>query len=229
MADGQGGYVLVTRRIECLGGCMSKQWIRCAALATAFGLAATGCGAEDKPSADPEPSTSSSPATPTETVSASPTAKPQPSSTTGATYDTLNWDEYADDPALLAWKKALEAAAGSMKQGKLLPGLRENTTPEMFRVYYANVETGLEDGWQVKPVAHVWVESSKARGTKTTLRLCLWSPTTSVYLKDGSPVGGGPIKKEWNRQVVRVTETGGRPRVAEVDFSAGICKGLQRP
>jgi len=154
---------------------------------------------------------------------------PQPPSTTGSTYDTLNWDEYADDPALLAWKKAIEAGTGSLARGKLLPGLREHTTPEMFRVYYANVATGLEEGWQVKPVAQVWVESTKARGTRTTLRLCLWSPTTSVYLKDGSPVGGGSVKKEWNRQIVRVTQAGGRSRVAEVDFNAGICKGVQRP
>lgn len=208
---------------------MSMPWIRCAAAAIALALAATGCGAEEKPSADPEPSTSSSPATPTETASAAPTATPQPRSTTGATYDILNWDEYADDPALLAWKKALEAGAGSLARGKLLPGLRENTTPDMFRVYYANVQTGLKEGWQIRPVAHVRAESSRTQGARTTLRLCLWSPTTSLYLKDGSPVGGGSVKKEWNRQVVRVTAAGGRSRVAEVDFDAGICKGVPRP
>ncbi len=207
---------------------MSVLRIRCAAVATALALAATGCGGDDKPSADPKPK-SSSDAAPSEPTSASPTATPQPASTTGSTYDTLNWDEYADDPALLAWKKAIEAAAGSIMGGKLLPGLRENTTPAMFRVYYGNVTTGQKEGWQVKPVTQVWVESSKAQGTKTTLRVCLWSPTSSVYLKDGSPVGGGAVEQQWDRQVVRVTEAGGRSRVADVNFNAGICKGVKRP
>ncbi len=203
--------------------------MRCAAVATALALAASGCGGEQKPAADPEPSTATPSATPSETASAPPAATPQPTSSTGTTYDILNWDEYADDPALLAWKKAIEAGTGSLARGKLLPGLREHTTPGMFRVYYGNVATGLKEGWQVKPVAQVRAESSKTRGAKTTLRLCLWSPTTSVYLKDGSPVGGGSVNKEWNRQVVRVTSAGGRSRVADVNFNAGICKGVPRP
>lgn len=203
--------------------------MRFAAVATALALATSGCGGGEKPAADPEPGASSPSATPSTTASASPAATQQPPSSTGTTYDILNWDEYADDPALLAWKQAIEAGTGSLAQGKLLPGLREHTTPAMFRVYYANVATGLEQGWQVKPVAQVRAESSKTRGARTTLRLCLWSPTTSVYLKDGSPVGGGSVKKEWNRQVVRVTSAGGRSRVADVNFNAGICKGVPRP
>ena len=155
--------------------------MRCAAAVAGLALVATGCGGEKKASADPEPSAPSSSATASATASASPTAKPQPRGSSGATYDILNWSEYADDPAVFAWKKRIEAMSGSLLRGKLQPDVRKYTTDEMFRSSASQVENALDDGWTVKRVAQVHVESSKTKGNKATLRLCLWSPTTSLF------------------------------------------------
>jgi hypothetical protein len=203
--------------------------MRSAVLALAAVLMLGACS-EDEPSAEPapepSPTASSSPSPP---AAPSPTAKPQPRSTTGATYDIVNWSQYSGDPAVLAWKKTLEAAAGSLVRGKLQPGLRGNTTEAMFRVYYRDVSTGLAEGWQVKPVAKVHVESSKARGAdRRVLRLCLWTPTSSVYDKNGAPLQP-PLVRQWARQSVGVNRVQGDWRVADLEYDAGVCRGIPAP
>ncbi len=201
--------------------------MRCAATVAVLALATTGCGGEKKAAADPERSAPSSSATATATASASasasPTAKPQPRSTTGATYDILNWDEYADDPAVLAWKKTLESLSGSLLRGKLLPYVRKYTNDKMFRLYTAQLETGLDEGWKIKRVAQVHVESSRGTTSKRPVQICTWGPTASLFHKDGTPLK--PVKPEWSRQMVNAQGAGDRWRISDLKYVAGVCKG----
>jgi hypothetical protein len=204
---------------------MSKRWITRAAIAVLVVATSAGCGADEKPSAEPEP-------TPTASASATPSATPstppeQPRGASGVTYDILNWEEYADNAPLLAWKQATEAASGSMNGGKLLPGLRLGTTPSMFKRYYGSVQNGWAAEWHVKPVAKVRVVSAKTRAKKADLQVCVWSPSSSFYEKNGSAVGGD-LRQEWTRQKVGMTLQGAHWRVSEIE-SSGKCKGVPAP
>lgn len=209
---------------------MSKAWNRSAVLATVPALALmttlAACGGEEKkqPSADDEPTSTP---TVTETPSASPTAAAQPPSTTGATYDILNWAQYADDPAVLAWKKTLEALSGSLLRGKLQPDVRTYTDDKMFRLYSGQVQTGLDEGWTIKRVAQAHVESSRPAGGTRTMRICTWEPTASIYRKDGTPLE--PVKDQWSRQIVTAKRSGDQWRLSDLKYEAGVCKGVPRP
>jgi hypothetical protein len=59
------------------------------------------------------------------------------------------------------------------------------------------------------------------------LRLCLWNPTTSVYGKDGAPLD--PVEKQWDRQIVGVNRVDGTWRVADVEFTGEVCRGIPAP
>lgn len=204
---------------------MTRPWIRSVALALAVMATSTACGGDKEPSADPEP-------TPTSTASSTPTPTPstppeQPQGASGVTYDILNWEEFADDPALLAWKQTTEAASGSMNSGKLLPALRQGTTPGMFKLYLRSVQNGWANEWHVKPVAKIRVLSAKTRAKKADLQVCVWDPSSVFYEKNGSAYGGD-LTQEWTRQNVGMTLQGTQWRVSEVE-SPGKCKGVPAP
>jgi hypothetical protein len=206
---------------------MTRPWIRCAVLAVLVVASSTACGADKKPSAGPEP-------TPKATASSTPGPSPTPSTppeqprgASGVTYDILNWDEYADDPALLAWKQTTEAASGSMNGKKLLPALRQGTTPSMYKRYLGSVQNGWTSEWHVKPLAKVRVLSAKTRMKKADLQVCVWDPSSVFYEKDNSAVGGD-LTQEWSRQKVGMTLQGTQWRVSAIE-SAGKCKGVPAP
>lgn len=209
---------------------MSTPWTRRLGALAVVALLASGCGGKaEEPQADPTPSaTPSQTPTPSPSASATPTATPQPRSTTGVTFFIRNWAEYADDPAVLAFKKANEAGNGSLTQGKTLPDLRRWTTDKIFRLYLQQLAAAKAQGWKVPKRSLVEVRSSKRKGSTATVTVCLWKPSASVYFKDGSSVAGGTVEKAWRREVVQVTKGGGSWRLADVK-DPGNCQGLPQP
>jgi len=200
---------------------MTRPWIRCAALAVLVGASSVACGAEKKPAAEPEPEPSvSASVTPSATPSSPPT---QPRGVAGVTYEILNWEKYAADPAVLAWKQTTEAAGASMNTRKVLPALRQGSTPSMFKLYLGNVQDGWANEWHVRPVAKILVQSATTGAKKSTLQVCLWDPSSVFYQKDGSAYDG--VKEEWTRQIVGMTVQGTRWRVSSLE-TPGKCKGV---
>jgi hypothetical protein len=203
---------------------MTKPWIARALLAVLVVATCTACGADEKPSADPETTPK---ATATSTPSATPSTPPkQPRGAYGVTYDIVNWEKYADEPAVLAWKQTTEAASGSLNGKKLIPALRQGTSPSMFKLYFRSLQDGWANGWYVRPVAKIRIQSVESGGRTSKVHVCSWDPSAVFYEKDGSAVGG--VKKEWTRQIVGMTLQGARWRVSSVD-TPGKCKGVPPP
>ena len=113
--------------------------------------------------------------------------------------------------------------------GVLHEHVRRYTNDKMFRLSADQVQRALDEGWRIKRVAQVHVESSKTKGNKSTLRLCLWSPTTSLFEKDGKPVGAVKVDQQWDRQIATVNKSGNRWRLSEVNIEDQACKGIPWP
>ena len=109
-----------------------------------------------------------------------------------------------------------------------MPGLRETTTPARFRSL--NVAGALEDGWQHSGSGRSTLSPRRPTATKSTLRLCLWSPTTSLVERGaGKPVGADEVDHLWARQIATVTKSGNRWRLSDLKYDARVCKGIPRP
>jgi hypothetical protein len=178
-----------------------------------LGLSACG-GSEDK--ADPEPTKTTASPTPT------PTMPVQPKGADGVTYDILNWDKYADDPVVLAYKKTNEALNASINRGKVLPDARRGVTKARLRKFVANLQIAKKNDWHLPSVAKVKVRTSNVTGAKAVVTMCVWRPTIVVYDKANKVVG--KLDVWWDREVTKLTKSGDR-WVMTARETKGKCSG----
>jgi hypothetical protein len=136
------------------------------------------------------------------------------------TYEIQNWDEYANDPAVLAWKQTLEAVGASTNSGKLLEPVRQGMAKRVLRPYVQSLQEAWDGGWHVEPVGKIKIESVETSATKSRLVTCLWGPTTAFLQKDGKPVGGGTVKElaGWSKQSVDLSLRDGRWIITKLSF-----------
>jgi hypothetical protein len=188
-------------------------------------LAACGSNSDDEPKTAPtKTATSAAPATTTPAPAPTPAAQPQGAN--GVTYEIQNWDEYATDSAVLAWKQLLEAVGGSTNSGKVLEPVRRGMAKSVLRPYVQSMEQAWDNGRTVPGDAKVKVESATTSGNKAKLVMCLWAPSTVLYEKNGDATGGTSAKDlaAWTKQTVDLTIRDGRWVVTKIDFP-GTCDG----
>lgn len=182
------------------------------ALATLL-LGLSACGGSDDAKADPK-STKSTP---------SPTSTPaQPKGVHGVTVEIQNWDEYADDPAVLGYKQASEASGGSMNKHKLVSGITKLLSKPVLRLVSKNVANSKKHGWSVPDVAYIKVQSSRTRGGVARLVTCQWAPSTDVRDRNGKLLGD--VKREWRKYAVTLKSQSGA-WVLQPIKQTGTCPG----
>jgi hypothetical protein len=138
------------------------------------------------------------------------------------TVDVQNWEEYAHDPAVLAWKQATEGINASANARKILPALRAGLSKELERKYVKNVGVAWTNDWHVSAVTRVKVLRSRPLGSHTQLVVCAWVPSETFRKKGGATV----IKPDqtWGRKTIEVTPVGGSWVVTSI-VSKGTCPG----
>ena len=151
----------------------------------------------------------------------------QPAGKYGVTYDFLNWDEYAENPAVVAAKPIIEAGNASLNHKRVLPGVREGVSPSLFKQVVTTYRRGWPEDWFHKPVGHVRVEKAVMKPRRATLTLCLWDPDTQYLLKNGRAVDP-PLRQVWRRQVYAMSWPGTTWRIDAVK-PKGFCRGLPPP
>jgi hypothetical protein len=139
-----------------------------AAVVLLSGLSACG-GSDDK--ADPKPAASATPTTPV-----------QPKGELGVTYDIQNWDTYADDPAVLAYKKTNEAVSASGNARRVLPAMREGLSRPLLRQYVATLNTVWKHRWHFLEEGSATVRSASSTSSRARLVMCEWKPSFAFYV-----------------------------------------------
>ncbi len=191
---------------------MSRQLLVTGVVVAACVSGLAGCsGSDEKP--DPKP---------TKTASPTPTIPVQPKGASGVTYEIQNWEEYADDPAVLAWKTTFETLTGSTNKHKVLPAMRKQVSKKVFRQFVGGVNAAEQNGWHVKPVGKVKVGSAKTTGSDANLTMCLWGTSVGVYEKNGKYVG--KPDKFWLRQTAKLELSEGRWVLTSFTYK-GKCPG----
>ncbi|KRC65156.1 hypothetical protein ASE12_10500 [Aeromicrobium sp. Root236] len=181
--------------------------------ALALLLSVSACGGDDD-KADPKPTKT--------TASASPTAQAQPKGAHGVTYEIQNWDQYADDAAVLAWKTAFETLTGSINAHKVQPGMAKQVSTKVLRQFVAGVNAAKKNRWNVKPVGKVKVDRARSTGSQATLTMCLWGTSVGVYEKNGDYVG--KPDRFWLKQTATLKLSGGRWILTSFKYK-GKCTG----
>jgi hypothetical protein len=192
-------------------------------MVAASGLGACSGGSDDKPATAP-PKTSSAPDV--TTPAPTPTIPPQPQGANGVTYEIQNWDQYANDPAVLAWKQTLEAFGASTNAGKVLEPMRAGMAKRVLRPYVESLEQAWSGGWHVEPVGKVKVESATTSGEKAELVTCQWAPTTAFLKKNGEAAGGASADATniWAKQNLSMALKNGRWVITKFTYD-GTCGG----
>jgi hypothetical protein len=205
---------------------MKRQWLATAAAVVVLscGLAACSGSSDDKPDAAPA-KTSSAPAS-TPTPAPAPTTPPQPQGANGVTYEIQNWDQYATDPAVLAWKQTQEAIAASANQGKVLEPMRAGLSKRALRDYVESIQQAWDGDWHVEATGKVRIESASTTGDRATFVACLWAPTTAFLRKNGLAVGADTAKdaEVWQKQNVQMAMRDGRWLITKFEYD-GECSG----
>lgn len=167
------------------------------ALALVLPLALAGCGSDDARADEPaDPATTAvtgapSP-TPTPTSSGPP---PQPKGAHGVTYSLLNWDRYADDPAVRAWVRINEAINASTNTGTVLKAVLQHTSKEVQRLVVGQIQFSWRNHLHVKPVARNRIKSVTGHGGQRTIVACMWTPSTDFYQSNGEFYG--ELERKW--------------------------------
>lgn len=160
---------------------MTRRASGAAAVIAATLLATTlaGCGEEStSAAADPEstPATSATPASP---ASPTPTAESQPRGAHGVTFQIVNWDDYADDPVVNAWKKTIEAFYGSVNAREPNEEFLRRTAGDQRRMWVGNINYARERDLVGPAVMKGRVVSVEVVGRKATLVGCDLRQTTN--------------------------------------------------
>lgn len=183
----------------------------------------TACGGSDtEPDAPPTTATTSPDPTAPVTATATPELPMQPEGANGVTYEIQNWEPYANDPAVLAWKQVQEALGASTNEGRVIPALRDGSSKNALRKFAAAVDYSRKNDLHVPAVGIARVEKANLDGQTVKLTTCLWAPSISVYDNTDKIVGG---KSEyWYEQQVTMTKASGRWAVSS-QVTEGECPG----
>ena len=203
---------------------MTRQWLATgAALVALSGVLAACSGGSDEPKADPtKAATSAAPATTTPAPAPTPAAQPQGAN--GVTYEIQNWDEYATDPAVLAWKQTLEAVGGSANSGKVLEPVRTGTSKKVLRTFVSSLQQAKSGNWHVEPVGKVRIEAAETTSNRSKLTVCTWGPSTVYLTKDGKSPDGDENFDVWFKQTFELALRDGRWKITAA-ASDGKCSG----
>ena len=150
---------------------MKRQSLAAAAVAVVLSVglgACSGGSSDDDPKARPSTTPSASPAA---TTAPPPQPSAQPTGAYGVTYEIQNWEQYATDPAVLAWKQTLEAVNGSIGAGKVIEPVRTGLSKRALRPYVQSIENAWKGDWTVQPIAKVKIESVTTAGPSKTCLL----------------------------------------------------------
>jgi hypothetical protein len=182
-------------------------------------LGVSACGGNDDEKADPKPTEPTSTQT---TASPTPTTPVQPKGADGVTYDVLNWETYAEDPVVMAYKVTNEALTASINRRTVLPALRQGVDKAFLRTTVSNMKFVEQKRWHVPNIASVKVEDVSTTGSKAVLTVCVWRPSYGYYDKNNKIVG--TPDRWWDKQITRLTKSGERWVVTSVD-TKGKCPG----
>ena len=183
-----------------------------ATLALLLGISA--CGSNDE--ADPKPTKITTSASPTSTT---PT---QPMGADGVTYEIQNWNRYATDPVVLAYKTTNEAYTASINQRKVLPAFKRGVSNNFLRKVVGDMKFVEKKGWHLPDEVVVKVRTVRTTGTKAVLTMCVWRPSNSYYDEKNKVVG--PTERWWDHETTRLSQSGGRWILTKVDIK-GKCPG----
>lgn len=194
---------------------MSRQSLMASIAALALLLGVSACGGDDD-KADPKPTKTTASASPRPTTSA------QPEGADGVTYRIQNWDEHSDDPVVLAYKTTNEAYTASINQRKVLPAFRRGVANGFLRKVVGDMKFVKKKGWHLPDEVIVKVRTVRTTGTQAVLTMCVWRPSNSYYDKKNKVVG--PTERWWDREITRLSQSGGRWILTKVDIK-GKCPG----
>lgn len=192
---------------------MIRQSLMASVAAAALLLGVSACGGSDSDSPETKP---------TATTSATPTGTPQPEGKNGYTYDILNWDAHADDPAVLAWKQTMELLGASTNQRKLLPALRDHVSKPVLRQFVSALNQANKNDLHLRSPAQVRVQSAKTTGSTARITMCLWGPTNGYYEKSGKYWGKPEVF--WFKQDAVLKSADGTWILDSFDYN-GKCSG----
>ncbi len=192
---------------------MRRQSLAAGVAVAALLLSLSACGGSDD-KADPKPTKT--------TASPTPTTPVQPKGADGVTYDVLNWETYADDPVVTAYKVTNEAISASINGRKVLPGLRAGVDKAYLRKTVDNMKFVEKKDWHVPSTASVKVDDVSTSGTSAALTACVWRPSY-LYQDKNDKVVGSP-DKWWDKQITKFTKSGERWVLSSVELK-GKCPG----
>jgi hypothetical protein len=201
-----------------------------AAVAAVLSVSVGACGGGSDGETKASPSKATAPAAETSTP-ATPTTPPpppvQPTGAYGVTYEIQNWEQYATDPAVLAWKQTLEAVGGSVNSGKVLGPVASGMSKRALRPYVQSFENAWKGKWTVPSLSKIRIESATPSGpSRTRVIVCEWSPSVNFYDKDVTPVGVSSDEDlaQWGKDTVDMRLKDGRWIIARFDID-GDCPG----
>jgi len=200
-----------------------RHWLATgAAIVAMSGLLAACSGGSDEPAADPTKATTAAPATTTPAPAPEPTVATQPPGPNGVTFRIQDFARYQGDPAVIEWTHINEALGASINQGSLVPGLEQKTSKSVLRKFVSAIDASTKNKYTVATEGDVKVLSAKTEGTRATLTMCLWAPTTGIRDSSGKIVGDdGQI---WYRQKAELSSASGQWVLRAFD-DTGTCPG----
>jgi hypothetical protein len=193
--------------------------LRAVAPLAALLVCLSACGGEAKPKADPGPSPSQ---TPTPSATPSPTPATQPQGQHGVTVKILNWDKYADEPAVLAAKQRFEDLQASLNIGKLVPGLLGNLAGQARAELPPAVQQAQANNLRTRKLGYWRVRSVRNEGATSTVVFCAWRPSVDFYQSNGKPYG--TIAQEWKKSAAVLRKSGDVWKLSKLDVN-GTCPG----
>lgn len=179
--------------------------------------AMSACGSDDEPKA----ASTTTATTPVATTPA-PTSPTQPQGSDGVTITIGNWEQHAEDPAVLAYKQLIEGIGASGNAGKIVPALRDVASKKVLRLYAPGLQQQWDNDWRVDEQGDAKILSSRASGSTTRIVACLWAPTTDFKDKSGKLINNQ--KAEWHKQRATVSVAGGTAKVTTIS-QKGTCSG----
>lgn len=161
-----------------------------------------------------------------EATATTPSGPPaQPEGPDGFTWEIQNWDEWADDPAVLTWKRFNEAFAASVAQKELLPAVRETTSREGLDVYLAGFEYARDNDLRTPEVAKAKIIRVEREGQTASVVSCSWGESISLLRADGEMVGTND-GQYWIRQTATLSGTDDAGWVVDdASVNDGRCEG----
>jgi hypothetical protein len=163
------------------------------------------------------------------TPSPTPTVPPQPEGE-GATFRIRNWDEWHDDPHVLAYKRSSEVATAVANGAAPLERLDDYFTGEALDGVRSTLERGRADGWTLSDEVRVVVLDSSAEGGAHQVTACEWSPDSSFRRADGAYVVPSTGEPKWTSTRSTLVGKEGRLRVEKLDSAYdAACKDVPPP